>query len=83
MTFDLFADPEPIAAPAPAPESFMMQPTGVPNRWHYRGIEVACDMKLKGLIGHWQTVKPMGAEIVKSDRRVALCKAIDAFVASR
>lgn len=80
MTFDLFAE----ATPAPpTAESFMMQPTGEPNRWHYRGVLVACDMKHKGLIGHWSTVEPLGDQVAKSDLRVALCKAIDAHLARR
>lgn len=84
MTFDLFGDPTPAAAaPEPIVESFMMQPTGKPNEWAYRGVLLTCNMKLKGFIGHWQTLRPLGADIVKSDLRVALCKAIDAFVAAR
>ena len=78
MTFDLFAEEAPSA---PAVESFMMEPTGEPNRWHYRSVLVACDMRLKGFIGHWSTVEPLGDQVAKSDLRVALCKAIDAHLA--
>lgn len=81
MTLDLFSDepvPAPAAAPAPSRESFMMQPTGEPNRWRYRGVLVACDMKLKGLVGHWSTLEPIGGQaIATSDLRVELCREID------
>lgn len=80
MTFDLFGDEPPAAPPAPAIASYMMQPTGEPNRWRYRGVELACDMKLQGLLGHWHTVEPLGQAIAQSDRRVLLCKAIDAYL---
>ena len=83
-TLDLFAD-DPAGAPRPAPAPappvlatpFMMQPCGL-NLWTYRGVQVRCDMKRKGLVDHWSTVEPLGGEVLKSDLRVALCKAINA-----
>ncbi|CAN5648968.1 hypothetical protein BH10PSE18_BH10PSE18_14940 [soil metagenome] len=78
MTYDLFSDNTPTTSPAPVRESFVMQPTGEPNRWTYRGVHVGCDMQLKGLIGHWFTTEPLGPAVVKIDLRVLLCRRIDA-----
>lgn len=80
MTFDLFAEetPAPLQpAPAAAP-SYMMQPTGKPNEWRYRDVLLGCDMKKAGLIGHWFTLERVDGELLSSDRRVALCRMIDA-----
>lgn len=89
MTFDLFADdpicqPAPAAPPpiAPAVESYMMQPTGRPNEWRYRDVLVVCDMKRAGLIDHWRAPEGLNGKLLQSDRRVALCKLIDAALLS-
>lgn len=86
MTLDLFADPEPAAAPAPAVgrprtegENFTMQPTGDVNRWLYRGVPVIFDNRRKpGGLGHWRTVEGIGRDVIHSDDRIEVCRAIDA-----
>jgi len=81
MTFDLFAEEAPVSSPPAAPAaapSYMMQPTGTPNEWRYRGVLLGCDMKKAGLIGHWFTLERIAGELLNSDRRVALCRLIDA-----
>lgn len=87
MTFDLFDDEPAASVPSAsaaraAVESHMMQPTGKPNEWTYRGVLVVCDMARAGLVDHWKTLDVLGDSIAKSDRRVALCKMIDAAVAA-
>jgi hypothetical protein len=92
MTLDLFADPEPAAAPAPEPqapaikrpraegESFVMEPTGDINRWLYRGVIVVFDNRRKpgSALGHWHTVEGVGRDVLHSDDRIEVCRAIDA-----
>lgn len=79
MTFDLFAEePAELAAPQPAAVSYMMQPTGRPNEWRYRDVLVVCDMKRAGLIDQWRTPEGVNGKPLQSDRRVALCKLINA-----
>lgn len=78
LTLDLFADNTP-APPAPAASpSYMMEPTGKPNEWRYRGVLVGCDMARAGFIDHWFTLERIDGELLRSDRRVALCRLIDA-----
>lgn len=83
MTFDLFAEelpapPPAAAAAAAAAPPYMMRPTGMPNEWRYRDVLLGCDMKKAGLIGHWFTLERIDGELLSSDRRVALCRMIDA-----
>lgn len=83
MTFDLFGE-GPAAQQAPAPvaaPSHMMQPTGTANEWRYRGVLVGCNMARAGYIDHWVTLEHVDGELLRSDRRVALCRAIDAHFA--
>lgn len=93
MTFDLFADLDPAAAPvatAPAAsraraegENFTMQPTGDLNRWLYRGVAVVYDNR-RGAgsgLGLWRTVEGIGRPVLHSDDRVEVCRAIDAYLA--
>jgi hypothetical protein len=89
MTFDLFADPEPATAPAsdaPAAkrpradgESFTMQPTGDINRWLYRGEVVIFDNRRKpgSSPGQWRTPEGIGRDVLHSDDRIEVCRAID------
>ncbi|MDR6887832.1 MULTISPECIES: hypothetical protein [Variovorax] len=93
MTFDLFADIEPAAAPKPsAPpvcparaggEDFTMQPTGDVNRWLYRGVPVIFDNRRKpgSQVGIWRTVEGIGRDAIHSDDRIVVCRAIDAYLA--
>ena len=79
MTFDLFGE-EPTARPAPAPvaaPSYMMEPTGTANEWRYRGVLVGCNMARAGYIDHWFTLEHVDGELLRSDRRVSLCRLID------
>lgn len=81
MTFDLFADaaPAPTATTAPAvAPSYTMEPTGTANEWRYRGVLVGCNMARAGFIDHWFTLERIDGELLRSDRRVALCRLIDA-----
>jgi len=80
MTFDLFGG-EPQAMPAPAPAAaptHMMQPTGTANQWRYRGVLVSCNMARAGYVDHWVTLERVDGELLRSDRRIALCRLIDA-----
>ncbi len=78
MTFDLFGEGAPEAAPAPAARSYTMEPTGTPNQWRYRGVLLGCDMARAGFIDHWFTLERIDGDLLRSDRRVALCRLIDA-----
>jgi hypothetical protein len=93
VTFDLFADLEPVAAPAPcAPpvsraraegEDFTMQPTGDVNRWLYRGVLVIFDNRRKpgSQVGIWRTIEGIGRDAIHNDDRIEVCRAIDAYLA--
>lgn len=76
MTFDLFGEETPAAAPT-APRAYAMEPTGTANEWRYRGVLVGCDMARAGFIDHWFTLERIDGELLRSDRRVALCRLID------
>ncbi|WPG35355.1 hypothetical protein [Variovorax sp. EBFNA2] len=90
MTFDLFADLEPKAAPpaqaaaAALPRTdaarYPMDPTGEPNRWLYRGVLVVYDGRRQpgSSLGHWRTVEGIGMPVLHSDDRVEVCRAIGA-----
>jgi hypothetical protein len=92
MNFDLFADPEPIAAapaaaPAPAPkpapkerEAFPMQPMpGEVNRWLYKGEIVRYDSKKLHVPGQgrWSNVEGIGRPEVRGDSHADICRWID------
>lgn len=88
MTYDLFADPEPVApAPAPAPTpqphhermAHPMEPIGL-NRWSYKGEVIVFDnRRAEGSpLGRWRTVEGIGQPVLHSDDRAEVCRAIDA-----
>lgn len=92
MTFDLFADPEPPAAPVmldagrPRAEgdNFTMHPTGDVNRWLYRDVPVVFDNRRKpGGLGLWRTVEGIGVPVIHGDDRIEVCRAIDARLDSK
>lgn len=100
MTLDLFADPEPIAAPAPAPrptiteavaayraerKSFVLETTGEPNRWHYKGevITYAAQALSMPGEGRWSTVEGIGLPQIRGFDHVEVCRGIDARQAAR
>lgn len=84
MTFDLFSDPEPAAAPAPqAPPhveraAYPMEPIGL-NRWSYKGEVIVYDnRRAEGSpLGRWRTVEGIGLPVLHSDDRAEVCRAID------
>ncbi|MES2247635.1 MAG: hypothetical protein V4645_10155 [Pseudomonadota bacterium] len=90
MTFDLFADPEPKAAPPAVPPAatspraeasrYPMDPTGEPNRWLYRDVPVVYDGRRQpgSPLGLWRTVEGIGVPVLHSDDRIQVCRAIDA-----
>lgn len=79
------AAPVPVAEPARTSSLEVSQlPTalpGVENHWTYRGVVFRCNPSRAGLVDHWETVEPLGSRVEKADRRVQLCKAIDAYLA--